>query len=88
MKKGFQNKKLVFYHQKRKETGSVSAKMRDPAPMATTPGFFHMRSQRNTSMINTQQNVQSKSFQNYVKARERVESNAKDFVDRLNNNAL
>lgn len=39
-------------------------------------------------MMNTQSNIQSKSFQNYIRARERVESTAKEFVEKLNNNAL
>ena len=72
MKKGFQNKKMAFYHAKRQQTGSISAKARGPSLIAQTPGsFFHMRSQRNATLVNTQQNGQNKSFVNYLKARER-----------------
>ena len=50
---------------------------------AFTPGFFATRSVRNTS-----QGSASKTYENYLRARENAEKVAKEKVDRLNYLAL
>ncbi len=60
---------------------------------ATTPGqFFHMRAVRNSSQMNRndglQQTVFSKSFNNYMRARENIQNQAKEHIEKLNRSAL
>ena len=59
--------------------------------MATTPGsFFHARGLRNISGGTNKSNIaiMSKTFENFLKAKERLEIKAKERVDRLNELAL
>ena len=58
--------------------------------MATTPGsFFHARGARNnTTSTKSNTAIMSKTFENFLKAKERLEIKAKERVDRLNHLAL
>jgi hypothetical protein len=103
--KGFTDKKLEFYAQKKKLVGArFSASSRidgvidksafnktATSNMATTPGsFFHTRGLRNVSGNSNKSNtgIMSKTFENFLKAKERCEMKAKERVDRLNHLAL
>jgi hypothetical protein len=50
---------------------------------AMTPGFFNQRQHRNNSVCPTT-SVMSKTFENFVRARERAEQVAKEKIDKLN----
>jgi hypothetical protein len=95
-KKGFQNKRIQFYNTKREMMGSrysgVNARSKDEfeghvrnasTAHAITPGFFNSRTVRNNSLAPAT-GVMSKTFENYVRARERAEAVAKDKIDHLN----
>jgi hypothetical protein len=54
---------------------------------AVTPGFFESRARRNNSVCPAS-GVMSKTFENYIRARERAELVAKEKIDKLNKMAL
>ena len=82
MRKGFSSKRIAFYN---------SAKSDKPKAkhLSETPGFFNVRQMRNqsTNSYSTQPGM-SKSFNNYIKARERAESIAKAHIEKMNTFAL
>ena len=75
--------------------GSVGVQGSGQAPMASTPGSFFQERKRTQSASETKAGakessvvVQSEVFNRYLAARERVQSNAKEYFENLNKNAL
>lgn len=77
MSKGFSNKKLAFYNSAKSDFGEKA-----PRYMSETNGFFNIRQNRNQSMLSS--GVGSKSFNNYLRAKERAESIAKSYFEKQN----
>lgn len=81
MKKGFSNKKLGFY-------ASAKSDLNDKARyLSETNGFFNIRQHRNGTQL-TGSGVASKSYSNYIRAKERAHSIAKDYFEKQNLIAL
>lgn len=80
MKKGFNTKKLAFYNSAKSDFNE-----RQPRYMSETAGFFNIRQNRNNT---NSMGVTTKSFNNYVRARERAESIAKSYLEKQNLIAL
>ena len=58
-------------------------------PLAMTPGnFFNMRQRNNTSNGRNQTGMMSKTFENFLKAKDRQEMKAKEKIDKLNTEAI
>lgn len=75
MSKGFSNKKLAFYNSAKSEFNEKPNRY-----MSETHGFFNIRQNRNSSVMNSGAN--SKSFTNYLRAKERAESIAKSYFEK------
>ena len=77
MSKGFSNKKLAFYNSAKSEFNEKPQRY-----MSETNGFFNIRTNRNQSQMTSGNN--SKSFSNYLRAKERTESIAKSYFEKQN----
>ena len=77
MSKGFSNKKLAFYNSAKSEFNEKPQRY-----MSETHGFFNIRANRNQSQLSSGAN--SKSFSNYLRAKERAESIAKSYYEKQN----
>ena len=77
MSKGFSNKKLAFYNSSKSEFNEKPQRY-----MSETNGFFNIRTNRNQSQLTSGNN--SKSFSNYLRAKERTESIAKSYFEKQN----
>jgi len=71
----------------RSNVKSNEPKMFETARTAFTPGFFNTRTNRNNSIAPAGTQM-SKTFENYIRARERAENAAKEKIDKLNLMAL
>jgi hypothetical protein len=80
LRQTFKNKKLAFYSATKSE---VSAD-KNTRYLSETQGFFNIRQNRNVSNLS----ATSKSFHNYLKAKERAQSLAKSYYEKQNLIAL
>ena len=81
LRKGFGNKKLAFYSTTKSE---ISGDKNNNRYLSDTNGFFNIRQNRNFSNLTST----SKSFNNYLKAKERAKSLAKSYYEKQNLIAL
>ena len=83
MKKGYSNRKLAFYASSRENLGEKQ----NNRYLSETNGFFNIRQGRNPSIAGSAAS-NSKSFNNYLKAKERAQSLAKSYFEKQNLIAL